>query len=397
MTSNIQFIRLAIVSSHPIQYNAPLFKLLSQRKDHTVKVFYSWKGTEDQNDPEFDEKITWDIPLLTGYEYSFIDNRAKDPGTHHFYGLDNPSMVAEIEHWGANAVLVYGWAFKTHLSVLRHFHGRVPVFFRGDSTLLTGGNLIRRLFRKIWLNWVYSHIDVAFYPGKHSKNYFLAYGLPLDKLCHVPHSVDNNRFSKNALTLEAKALQKRKQLGIPDDSLVLLFAGKLVSHKQPILLLQVAQELVQLEKYNIHLIFVGSGPLKKRMLALSKGSDYIHFLGFRNQTDMPLLYRLGDIYVLPSVSETWGLGVNEAMACSRAVLVSDKVGCAPDIVKPKVSGEIFSAGNKDNLTNIIREYYDNRMALIDMRRKAYVLIQQWSVEKAVKLLGDHILDQSRRP
>jgi len=128
-------VKLAIISSHPIQYNAPLFQLLSNQDQLDVCVFYSWEGTANKIDPEFGEKITWDIPLLEGYEHSFVPNKSDDPGTHHFGGLDNPDMIEKIEQWGADTLLVYGWAFKTHLKVLRHFHGKLPVFFRGDSTL----------------------------------------------------------------------------------------------------------------------------------------------------------------------------------------------------------------------------------------------------------------------
>ena len=383
--------QLAIISSHPIQYNAPLFSLLSQRSSLNVKVFYSWEGTKNKNDPEFGEKISWDIPLLEGYQYRFVENVAKDPGTHHFGGLDNPSMVRKIGDWGADAVLVYGWAFKTHLAVLRYFHGRIPVFFRGDSTLLTSGSFIRNQIRKIWLSWVYKHIDVAFYPGRHSRDYFSAYGVPDDKLLHVPHSIENKRFSKNASALEKTSILERKKLGISDDSLVLLFAGKFVHRKQPIFLIQAVQKLVRSEKLNIHLIFVGAGPLNNKMKMFSKGCDYIHFLGFKNQISMPLVYRLGDVYVLPSVIETWGLGVNEAMACSRPVLVSDLVGCGLDIVKPNTSGDVFISRNEESLINIIREYSKNKKLLLDMRVTARALISAWSTEKSAKLLGDYIL------
>ena len=148
-------IKLAIVSSHPIQYNAPFFAALSRQKELEVKVFYSWQGPSTQNDPNFGHSIEWDIPLLEGYAYEFVDNVARDPGSHHFRGLDNPHMIARIEAWNPDAVLVYGWASKTHLSVIRHFHKKKPVFFlaelneqitQGDYNIyISGAELARDL------------------------------------------------------------------------------------------------------------------------------------------------------------------------------------------------------------------------------------------------------------
>ena len=383
-------IRLAIISSHPIQYNAPFFSVLSDYDGLDVKTFYSWKGPVEQVDPEFGEKITWDIPLLAGYEYCFVENKAVDPGSHHFFGLDNPNMISMIKNWQADAILVYGWASKTHLSTLKYFHGRIPVFFRGDSTLLTGGNLIRQVFRKIFLRWVYRHIDIAFYPGQLSKEYFLNYGVPPDKLIHIPHAIDNKRFEKNASKWEKEALTVRRRLGIADDAFVLLFAGKLVSRKQPLLLLQAVQELVQESQLNLHLIFVGTGPLKEEILLRSRGDSYIHFLGFKNQSEMPLVYRLGDVYVLPSTIETWGLGVNEAMACSRPVLVSDKVGCGADLVISRVSGEIFPSGSLSELKILIRACVEDRKNMLHMRKLAHKFIDDWSIEKTSHAMGEFI-------
>ena len=385
-------VRLAIVSSHPIQYNAPLFRLLSQRKDLNVKVFYSWKGTANQNDPEFGEKIVWDIPLLKGYDYCFVENVAKDPGTHHFTGLNNPNMVQEIERWGADTLLIYGWAFRTHLTVLRHFHKRIPIFFRGDSTLLTGGKPFRQLFRRLCLTWVYKYVDVAFYPGTNSKEYFLAYGLSERQLVHVPHAIDNNRFSNNEDSLEKKALDHRNALGIPDESLVLLFAGKFVPRKQPVMLLNAICELNASGKFPpIHLIYVGTGPLFEKLHKAAKSLEFIHILGFKNQSEMPIVYRMGDLYVLPSNIETWGLGVNESMASYRPVIVSDKVGCSIDLVKAEISGEIFSADDIFDLKKTILKCVKNKKQIFDMRQSARKLIENWSIEKASNLMGDYIL------
>jgi len=375
-------VNLAIVSSHPIQYNAPLFRTLSLRDDLRIKVFYSWEGTANQVDPEFGEKIVWDIPLLEGYDHCFVPNISIDPGSHHFRGLDNPDMLNAVEQWGADAVLVYGWASRTHLRVLRHFHGKRPVYFRGDSTLLTGGNPVRKFLRRLWLSWVYKHVDIAFYPGQRSKEYFLAHGLSEEQLVHVPHSIDTQRFQIDSDEQESCALEQRQALGIPDNALVVLFAGKLVRRKQPELLLRCMLELIPKSDNSVHLIFAGTGPLLDSLKKLAADSANVHFIGFRNQSEMPATYRLGDVFVLPSSIETWGLAVNEAMACGRPVIVSDRVGCAPDLVKPGITGDVFRNGDMEGLKNILMKYINEPENTRLMGKSAMMLISDWSVEKA---------------
>ena len=170
--------RVAIITTHPIQYNAPLFELLTQRGVIEIKVFYTWGKSvlENKFDPGFGKIINWDIDLLKGYNYAFIHNVSTKPGSHHFNGIDNPTLIKEIETWTADAILVYGWSFKSHLKCLRYFKGKLPVFFRGDSTLLDKRYTFKSLLRSIFLNWVYSHVEIAFYVGLSNFDYFKKYG-----------------------------------------------------------------------------------------------------------------------------------------------------------------------------------------------------------------------------
>src|ERR1700761_8187295 len=98
--------RLAIIVTHPIQYYAPVFKLLHQQKELEIMVFYTWgEKAKDKYDPGFGKNIKWDIPLLDDYPYQWIENVSSDPGTHHFRGMINPGLIKEIESWGADALL----------------------------------------------------------------------------------------------------------------------------------------------------------------------------------------------------------------------------------------------------------------------------------------------------
>src|SRR5579863_1484472 len=171
--------KLAIVTSHPIQYNAPWFKLLSQSGKIYVKVFYTWGQSAEgmKYDPGFGKEIEWDIPLLDGYEYTFVKNTSRDPGTHHYKGIINPTLNKEIESWNPDAILVIGWSFNSHLQCMRYFHKKILVLFRGDSTLIDERRGIKKWARRFFLRWVYKHIDFALYVGKENKKYFQAHGV----------------------------------------------------------------------------------------------------------------------------------------------------------------------------------------------------------------------------
>ena len=178
--------RLAILSTHPIQYNAPLYRLLAADPQTEVMVFFSKATQATRFDQDFGQEVVWDIPLTTGYSYVTIPSDTK-PGVQ--------DLVTKIETWKPDAILVYGWSPAGHLSCMRHFKGKIPVWFRGDSTIQSGRKDWKRTFRRIYLQWVYRHIDMAFYVGTYNKAYFLWAGLSEQQLRYAPQSVDNAFFA----------------------------------------------------------------------------------------------------------------------------------------------------------------------------------------------------------
>ena len=149
--------RLAILSTHPIQYNAPLYRLLAADEAIDLKVFYSKKTEEVRFDKDFGREVVWDIPLTDGYEHESFEASSR-PG--------RQRMVRAIAQFDSDALLVYGWNFPGHWATMRHFKGRVPVWFRGDSTLIDPLPFWKKALRKLLLTQVYRSVDRAFYVGK---------------------------------------------------------------------------------------------------------------------------------------------------------------------------------------------------------------------------------------
>lgn len=374
---------LAIIVTHPIQYYVPVFQLLA--KQIQLRVFYTLGDSSlKKYDIGFKQKIEWDIPLLEGYDYEFLENIAQDKGSHHFKGINNPNGIERIKLFNPDAILIYGWSYSSHLKIIRHFKNKVPVYFRGDSTLLNQKNNFKSLLKKIFLNWVYKHVDFVFYVGTANKNYFRKYGLKDNQLIFAPHAVDNKRFGE--IRKEA-ALAIRTNFSVKDDDILILFAGKFDVVKNPLLLLNA---FANLAKKDVHLLFVGNGVLEEKLKAqvsLLEGKN-VHFMNFQNQTQIPIIYQACDLFCLPSKSETWGLAVNEAMACGKAILVSDKVGCAQDLVNFE-NGAIFESENLIDLTQKLIALTNDKTTLEKMGEKSLEYIQKWSFEQQVKAIKSY--------
>lgn len=367
--------KLAIVTTHPIQYYAPVFKLLHQRRNIDIKVFYTLGNAQPKHDPGFGKIISWDIPLLEGYPYQWGRNISTQPGSHHFKGIVTPELIGTIEAWRPDAILVFGWAYNSHLKIIRYFKNKVPLYFRGDSTLLNDISGVQRLAKNIFLKWVYSHISHAFYAGVNNKAYFKKYGLKEAQLSFAPHAVDNERFNADR---GAEAAGLRASLGIDKDDILILYAGKFEPVKN---LHSLVNAFGTFENPAVHLLLAGSGTDEeelKRLAANSTAGRRIHFTGFKNQTYMPVLYQAADVFCLPSKSETWGLAINEAMACGRAILASDKVGCVADLVNHNVNGVVFKSGDANDLAEKLQALTANKAELIRMGQESQLIIKNYS-------------------
>ncbi len=370
--------KLAILATHPIQYHSPVFRELATRPEVEVRAFYGWQGTANSIDHGFGQAITWDVPLLDGYDYEFVDNVAKDPGTHHFNGIDLPNLTDRIVQWGAEALLVFGWSYKAHLRAMRYFNRRIPVLFRGDSNLLDEKPGLKRLLRRWYLRNVYKNVEIALAVGTNNIAYFRALGLRSDQIVLAPHAIDNARFQSNEVEKTRKATELRQGLQIDDDAVVVMYVGKLEPKKAPELLLSAFQNV----SGNIHLVYVGSGELENALK--SQASERVHFLGFQNQQAMETAYRIADVVVLPSrgPGETWGLALNEAMACGRAVIASSRVGGAVDLIESNVNGWMFTSENVEELKQLLQKCVAlGRSGLTSMGAASLRKIQSFSVPR----------------
>ncbi len=378
--------KLAIVASHPIQYYAPWFRFISlNTTEFQFKVFYLWdSGIVSAVDTGFQQSIQWDIPLLQGYDHEFIANTSSNPGTHHFWGLQNPTLLSQVSAYQPDAVWLMNYNYASLYRFISSWNTRkAPLLFRGDSHHLFPRTGIKEKIRRKIVSTIYSRIDAFLYVGKANREYFSYHGVPDEKLFLSPHAIDNSRFISQATIAAQQAQEWKQELGIPHDHQVILFAGKFIEKKRPLDLLD-AFFKAQLNK--VSLLFVGSGTLSIELKAKSKEHAHVYFAPFQNQTQMPRAYAIADIVVLPSygIYETWGLAINEAMCLSRPVIVSSHVGCAQDLVHPYENGLIFPAGDIQALADALTEAFSDPARLKKWGQNSQEIVSRYSYEQSTE-------------
>lgn len=346
--------RLGILATHPIQYHAPLHRALAQELD--VEVLYAHRQTAaGQAASGFGVAFEWDVPLTEGFRHTFLTNRAAHPSTDTFLGCDTPEVAERIRRGDYDAFLVHGWYTKSHWqAMMACWRSGIPVLVRGDSQLATPRSRLRRLVKEVVYRLFVPRFDGYLVVGERAREYLLHYGADPARMERVPHAVDNAFFRAGADRVDRVAA--RQVAGAGPEDLVLLFVGKLLAGKRPLDVIEAAAELERRGR-QVQVVVAGAGPLESEMRARAAACQVrLHISGFQNQTALPAWYAAADVLVLPSESESWGLVVNEALACGTPAVVSDAVGCAPDLVNdrdPERTGAVFPVGNVGALADAI--------------------------------------------
>jgi len=346
--------RLGILASHPIQYHSPWFRHLAGRVD--IEVFYGHRqDPKGQSDAGFGIAFDWDTPLLQGYPFRWLNNVSASPGLGSFGGCDTPEIRDIIRDGHFDAFLVFGWNRKSCFqAVAACKQERIPVLMRGDSQLITNRSTARTILKYIPYRCLLPRIEGHLYVGSRNREYLRHYGVPEERLFFAPHFVDNDFFIERSRLAHTTGADRafRAKLGIPADAFVFTFVGKMLPNKRPADLIISSIDLFRLAVgSNAHVLLAGDGPVRPKLVALAAHyRDRIHFAGFVNQSEMPVLYAASNALVLPSIDETWGLVVNEAAACGVPSIVSNRVGCAADLISSKFTGATFPTANIAQLT-----------------------------------------------
>jgi glycosyltransferase involved in cell wall biosynthesis len=355
--------RIAIVGSHPIQYFTPSFRTLTATSGVVLKVFFcsNW-GAESYHDPQFGTKVKWDIPLLEGYDWEFLESR-KEIRSHGFWEMDNSNVGAALERFCPDVVEVNGYAHRTMWRVVNWCNrNNVPVMMFSDSNLTPKRTLWKRAVKSIIVKQFYRRLDGAISIGDNNRAYLQHYGFPLERTFPGMQPIDYNRLVDSAGDPVATQREIRRKHGIPADAFVVVYAGKLIPLKCPMHLLEAILRCTQ-QGLKVWGLLVGEGAERGTLEAFiaSNKMNNIVLTGFVNQGSIAKYYAASDVVTLMSRHEPKGQTIAEAGALGCPAILSDRIGCIgpSDSARPGENALLYPWSDIGALTDrIVRLYED---------------------------------------
>jgi glycosyltransferase involved in cell wall biosynthesis len=349
------FERIGILATHPVQYHAPWFRYLADRASLTVYYAHE-QSPKDQAEAGFGVEFEWDNDLLEGYEYRWLRNIAPRWSGSRFFRYNTPDIYDIIRNGEFSGFLVLGWDYLSAWQACRAcLKNAVPAFMRGDSHLRNHRSVLTLFLKRLLYPYGLGLFSGHLYVGARNREYLVKYGVPAKRLYFAPQFVDCDYFRASADAAESsgRCSDLRRRHGIPENAFVYAFVGKLIREKRPGDFVEGVRRCLQRDEgRDVHALVVGDGPLGDSLKkAAATLGDRVHFTGFINQSEIPVYYRAADVVVLPSERESWGLVVNEAAACGRPAIVSEEVGCGPDLIDNQYTGFSYDLGDCAQLTD----------------------------------------------
>lgn len=375
--------KLLTLATHPIQYQAPWFRALAARPELDFAVAFAHLPTAEQQGVGFGVPFEWDAPLRDGYRSFTLELAGRDPDLGRFRGLRTRRLVARLRREAPDALLVTGWnSWVLVQGILAAGRLGLPLILRGEANdLRPRPPLVRAIQRRIVARAA-AHLAI----GTANRRFLEARGVDPGRIVDAPYFVDNAAFGAAADRERERRGERRHGWGLEENAFVLLFAGKLVARKRPADLLAAFEAFPALRE-RARLLVVGDGELRAGLEARARaGGLPVRFAGFLNQSEIPRAYAAADLLVLPSdAGETWGLVVNEAMASGLPAVVSDRVGCAPDLIVPGETGETFPCGDVAALASTLERWTDDPERTRAAGRAARELVTaRFTVERTVE-------------
>ncbi len=335
--------RLGIFATHPIQYQVPVWRLLSRAPGLEVRVFYfSDYGVRPVDDSEFGVNMAWDVPLLDGYPAEFL-SKNPDPGRRHLFRIPQFDRFIKKHKFDWVFINGYMYPFERQLVFAARNNG-YRVFLRGELTNHPRSkNIVKKFFRRRFLRYFYRQVDAFGYIGRNAREHLQSFRIAKQRLFFTPYCIDNRYFENQVRQTDGR--RSRERMGLGKDLFVFIFSGKMIARKDPFTILRAVERMQNRDRTG--LIVLGDGELKRRFYTQAAAllGDRLVMPGFVNQSRLGGYFAAANAFILPSVYETWGLVVNEAMQFGLPVIVSDRVGCRRDLVMGGETGFVFPAGN----------------------------------------------------
>lgn len=384
--------RILVFTTHPIQYQSPWFRYISNQTDVELKVIYSYLPDLDEQSQGFGDRFLWDVELTDGFEWDALKTiRIKGQGFFSKVAINIGSVIGKFK---PDVVVISGWHHFTLTQALYSANIRgIPVIMRGETNGKKHRSHKKSIIHKLYLSRVAAFLAI----GRSSISFYRNIGVEIDRIFPSGYFVDNEYFYEKSESLRSDRNSLREAWQIPPTAFCVAFVGKL-EPKKHILTALAAIHRARINNRRVVGLVVGSGEqLQQARDFCIENNITATFAGFLNQSRIVEAYVAADAVILPSdYGETWGLVCNEAMACGTPAIVSDRVGCADDLVLDGVTGGVAEFGNPDSFSNRIIEWSSNELVYNNIRNNARKhLLHSYTIEAATTALmaaARHVMD-----
>ena len=363
--------KVAIIHNIISPYRVPLFEGLASHSSIDLFVYFCAKTHKERE---------WSIPQSNKYNYKILSGVKLD-----FAGIIyhiNPSIISKLIKGRYDVVIIGGYSdFTAQAAFITSKLLKTPVILWSEGTHRTQ-SLLGKIISPI-TKYITRHASAYIAASTAAKDFFIATGALPEKVFVPPNTVDTEFLKRESLEYRTEKNKPKRKLGIKNSKLI-LYMGQLIPRKGIEYLLFGYKKLK--EEYNdVGLAIVGSGPLKEELMKLCQTEDIkdVYFLGFIQQKELPMYYSIADLFVLPSLRETFGLVINEAMACGLPAVIT-KVAGAKDLIIQGENGFIVDEANVEQLYSAMRKVILNEKLARKMGKKSLEIIEnRYNINQAV--------------
>jgi len=327
--------RVVILTEIISPYRIPLFNALARHEGLDLHVIFlaetdpnlrQWQVYKEEIKFSYQVLPAW-RKLLSGYNT-----------------LLNRGVARALAAVAPDVILCGGYNYLAFWRALLWAHFRnIPFLLWSESTLqdMRRGHVLVEFMKGEFFDKCSGFVV----PGRSAMEYLRAYKIREERIFTAPNAVDNDLFAAGATLARQVPDARRRELGLPDP--YFLFVGRLVPEKGVFDLLSAYAKLNEALRQKVGLVFVGDGASRRQLerQAASVAPGVIRFPGFAQRDQLAAYYALAQALILPTYTDTWGLVVNEAMACSLPVILSRAAGCAADLVKQEWNGLLVQPGD----------------------------------------------------
>ena len=372
--------KIVFVSTHPIQYQTPIFKKLYKLNKSFIVLFKDKiKKHTEIKDSEFEKKIKWGNDLAKNYKYEIF-------GKKNYFVLNLYNTYKFLKSQKIEYLILSGWnnIFYQSIFIIAKILN-IKIILRCENNFYETSYLKKKI--KIFLltivfKFFYKFIAI----GKKNNEMYRECGVSKDKIIKSNYSIDNDFFSKKKILKKKEAYLKDKYK--THNKKVFIFVGKFINRKGIDVLLDAITHLnnfpIVTRKSIFLLVGQGSELTRIRKFIKLKKISNLCLINFKNQDDLKYYYKISNFLILPSFYETWGLVVNEAMAMEKPVIISNSYGCANDLVLNDKNGYIFKKGNSEELSKIIIKILQNKKVESRLKKEVKKKLKFFSIDKNVK-------------